>query len=341
LLAWWLIRDEARLVQAAAALSIAGAVQGAAALLQLAGVDSALFGTDQFGRYTGFAGHPNDLGATLAITLPISFVCLYVFRRRRLLFVIFVSGFFMNAGGILLSGSLSALAGGVLGLAASLAILGSGDRRSKRWTWLAVAGVGAGALILAFLDLRASPFGAGAGLGGVKDPRTRLSEVLGGSGTLASRLETIDAALEDIADNPVVGLGFDHGSTDVFEGGQVHSMPILAWQGGGLPVLLGLCGIVWLSWRVAWPGRTPMSSTLRAIRSGAVGAIAAMVINGLAQPFLYKRFGWIPVALVFSPPILSAVEAASRRSRRESTHGTGIEPMSAAGIGCPTNPQSH
>jgi O-antigen ligase len=164
----------------------------------------------------------------------------------------------------------------------------------------------------------------------VKDPRTRITEVVGGRGTLATRLETVNAALAQIAENPIVGSGFDRESTDVFAGRQVHSMPILAWQGGGLLVLVGLFGVIWLSLRVVRPGKRPFSRRIRAIRAALLGATCAMVINGLAQPFLYKRFGWIPVALIFSRPILAR---APRRAtaRHLEAHEPSTDPIPMAG----------
>ena len=304
LLAWLLLRYERDLVRALAALAIAGAVQGLAATMQLMRLESEWFGPQNYGRYTGFAGHPNDLGAALAITLPVSLVCLFLFAKRRLAFALLGLGSVLTMVGLVLSGSLSAMAGAAAGVIASLIGLRRGDRLSKRWAWYGVTGLGAAALILALFIRHGTSGREGVGLAAIKDPGTRLSEVVGGQGTLSTRLETIRVALEDIAENPIVGRGFDHESTDVFEGGQVHSMPILAWQAGGLLVLVGLSGVIWLSLRIVWRRGDPTSARLGAIRAGLFGATCAMIVNGLAQPFLYKRFGWIPVALIFSQPVL-------------------------------------
>jgi hypothetical protein len=304
LLAWLLLRHERDLLRAAAALAIAGAAQGLAATSQLVGLESVWFGSQQYGRYTGFAGHPNDLGAALAITLPMSLVCLFIFAKRHIAFTLLAVGFLLTIVGLLLSGSLSALGGAAAGVIASLTVLRSGDHASKRWTWYVIAIFGIAALILVLVTRFGPSLEAGGGLAAAKDPRIRLTEVVGGQGTLSTRLRTIKSALEDIAENPLVGRGFDHESTDVFQGGQVHSMPILAWQAGGLLVLLGLSGVIWLSLRIVRRGKVVMSWRLRAIRAGLLGSTCAMIVNGFAQPFLYKRFGWIPVALIFSRPML-------------------------------------
>jgi hypothetical protein len=301
LLAWLLMRREGDLVKAAAALAMAGAFQGLAAMLQLTGLESTLFGSPQFGRYTGFAGHPNDLGAALAITLPMSLVSLFLFAKRRFTFVLLGLGFILTIVGLRLSGSLSAIAGAVAGVVVTLLVLRKGGRASKRWIWY---GVGIAALILILLVRYGASLEAGGRFAEVKDPRTRLSEVVGGRGTLSTRFRTIRSAIEDIAENPLVGRGFDRESTGVFHGHQVHSMPILAWHAGGLLVLTGLFGLIFLSLRIARPGRSATSWKLRVIRAGLLGSTCAMIVNGLAQPFLYKRFGWIPVALIFSRPIL-------------------------------------
>lgn len=313
LLAWLLIRYDRDLVRAAAALAVAGAVQGLAATLQLMGFESAWFGSEQYGRYTGFAGHPNDLGAALAITAPVSFVCVFLFTKRWTAFTLFGLGLVLTIVGLFLSGSLSAMAGAVAGVIASLIALCRGDRLSKRWAWYGVTGVSFAAASLGLFVAHGRALGPDAGFAAIKDPRTRLTEVIEGQGTLSTRVETMKVALEDIAENPLVGRGFDHESTDVFKGGQVHSMPILAWQAGGLLVLLGLAGVIWLSVRITWPRRLLMSPALAAIRAGLLGATCSMIVNGLAQPFLYKRFGWIPVAMIFSQPML---QLATRQARR-------------------------
>jgi hypothetical protein len=320
LLAWLLLRSDRDLVRAAAALAIAGAVQGLAATLQLMGLESTWFGPQQYGRYTGFAGHPNDLGAALAITLPMSLISLFLFAKRHVAFALLGVGFLLTTVGLLLSGSLSAITGALAGVIASLLALGSGDRLSKRWSRYGVASLSFAGLILVLVLHHGTSLGPGVGFAAIKDPRTRLTEVVGGQGTLSTRLETIKAAFEDIAENPLVGRGFDHESTDVFQGGQVHSMPVLAWQAGGILVLFGLFGVVWVSMRIVWPSRSAMSGDLRAIRAGLLGATCAMIVNGLAQPFLYKRFGWIPVALVFSQPILSRATQAAKDSRLNRLH---------------------
>jgi hypothetical protein len=301
LLAWLLLHHEDDLVRAAAAVAIAGAAQGLAATIQLLGFDSTWFGLQQYGRYTGFAGHPNDLGAALAVTLPMSLASLFLFAKQRLALVALGLGFLLTIFGLRLSGSLSAVGGAVSGSIATLMVLLGGKRVRRKWPWY-------GTLILTFAGLIFVLARCGtsldAGLAAIKDPRIRLSEVVGGEGTLSTRLWTINSAIDDIAESPLIGKGFDHESTDVFEGGQVHSMPILAWQGGGLLVLLGLAGMIWLSFGIVRPGRSKTTFRLRAIRAGLLGSTCAMVVNGLAQPFLYKRFGWIPVALIFSRPIL-------------------------------------
>ncbi|MEX2551629.1 MAG: hypothetical protein WD627_01310 [Actinomycetota bacterium] len=305
LLAWMLLRQEGDLVKAAAALAIAGAIQGLAATLQLGGLESTLFGSPQFGRYTGFAGHPNDLGAALAITLPMSLVSLFLFAKRRFAFVLLGLGFPLTLAGLRLSGSLSAFAGALAGVVVTLVALRKVDRVSRRWVWY---GGGLAALILVLVVRYGATLEAGGGFADIKDPRTRLSEVVGGRGTLSTRFRTIKSALEDIAENPLVGRGFDRESTDVFRGRQVHSMPILAWHAGGLLVLTGLFGVIFLSLRIVRPGRAGTTSwRLKVIRAGLLGSTCAMIVNGLAQPFLYKRFGWIPVALIFSRPILQRV----------------------------------
>jgi hypothetical protein len=88
-------------------------------------------------------------------------------------------------------------------------------------------------------------------------------------------------------------------------------MPILAWHAGGLLVLTGLFGVIFLTLRIVRPGKAAASWKLRVIRAGLLGSTCAMIVNGLAQPFLYKRFGWIPVALIFSRPILQRATASA------------------------------
>lgn len=324
LLAWLLMRHEIDLVRAGAALAIAGALQGAAAILQVMGFESSLFGNPQYGRYTGFAGHPNDLGAALAITLPVSLISIFILSKRRLVLALLVLAFLATVAGLLLSGSLSAIAGGIAGVITALFVLRGGNRSSKRWAMYGVTSLTVALLLLFLLIFYGPTVGSSERIAVVKDPKTRLAEVVGSQGTLETRLRTVESAVEDIAQNPLIGTGFDHESSDVFEGGQVHSMLILAWHAGGLLVFAGLFSLLCLSCRIAWPGKASMSRRLRAIRAGLLGATCAMIVNGIPQPFLYKRFGWIPVALIFSQPILARAVRPGRDTRTKTPPSAGV-----------------
>jgi hypothetical protein len=161
---------------------------------------------------------------------------------------------------------------------------------------------------LAFTILAATVAG-----GKVTSPVERLHQVTTTSATQPEsgsggvRIETVKRALPRIADNPVVGKGFDTagGSVDVITAGhstayQVHDALIAVWYEGGILALAGFLIVVVAMARSAWLALTAGGQVDAAIGLAVFAAFIAFMIYAMTAPFYFQEYGWLAGVLLIA-----------------------------------------
>lgn len=274
---------------------LSAAIAGLAAIGQVAGVFP--LGASQYGRYSGLAGHVNDLGGLTAIAfVPAVMLASTRSRRRLYRLVAFVCVGTIGAG-VVLSGSF-----GAIGAAASALLLWLVSSRRFSQT-LAVAVVLASATIVL-----AHPTS-----NHVVSPQQRLAEVLGTAGTpqqgtLSDRQQGVAEAWHSIEKSPLTGVGLSPTGARTANGYQVHDFLLKPFYEGGVLAAAGmliiLVTIAVTAIRVVRAARDRAEFTLAI---GLLCGYVAFIVFGIVAPVLYQRFGWMPAALILA---LAAVQRA-------------------------------
>lgn len=232
------------------------------------------------GRSAGLQFHPNGQGATLAIAITILFAFLVFKEVPRLLLVLLLV---CCLAGLLTSGSVSGLVAALVGVFFVLVF-----RRVSVTTLMASSGVVVVGWVLLTHIQQLIP--------GSVSPFERLSDSTGsgiGESTLAIRLETIRFALDEIARNPLGGVGLDPISGATVDGvTQVHNIVILYWFQGGILMLIALM-IILASWVLPALKQSLRGPTAENVM--AVSATAAALTVALSGPVIVDRWFWITV----------------------------------------------
>jgi O-antigen ligase len=248
------------------------------------------------GRATGFAAHPNDLGALTAI----AFVpALMLASRARASFVArgwsYVS-LLLIAAGLVLSGSV----GAVLAAAAAV-VVWLGLQRISVHALLALATLAASLVVLTAL-------GAPGPLDRLQSVTTSTSLPSGGTqlGSAEQRIGTYRVAIARIKENPFVGVGLDLNSVTRPFGVEsyeydVHNLVIGLWYKTGLlglvGILLALFAILRSGWAAILESRSADESK---VAFALVSSVVAFIVFAMTAPVLFTRFGWISAALVLA-----------------------------------------
>jgi O-antigen ligase len=224
-------------------------------------------------------------------------------------------------GGLVLSGSLSAAGGLVVGIAVA-AVLG-GPRLRRRATQPQVL-AGAAVAVVVFV----AAVSVAVASGRMASPWERLTqttkvttsgELEQEQATLWRRLDTLGAGWERIREHPFTGAGVNPDNLGLAGDTFVHNTFLGTWASLGLLAAIGLiiCMAVPFvaGYRLLGSGRAP-----RALVAGLVGSAASFTVYALANPALYRRYCWLPALLLVA---LSAPEQKwsllARRGRRESS----------------------
>jgi O-antigen ligase len=275
---------------------------GIAALVQLTAGDVIPGSSPVWSRMTGFTNHPVDLGGVTAVAL-IGGLALLVSPsgpRMRLLAVAATAACVL---GVLLSGAVSALLAAALAFMAIILLHLRGNRRTTVIACMVLV-----SMAMLFLQ---SQFETSA------TPGSRIRTTTSEEGSLSSRVDIIEQAASRIVSNPILGVGPIPGGTpiDGADGPQVHNPWLATWFEAGIFGLAGFSVIVMGAISIGVRATRSSDSTARALALGLAWAFATYLIFGLAQPTLYVRYGWIPVAL------LAALWAQTRREAGdEDTH---------------------
>ena len=99
-----------------------------------------------------------------------------------------------------------------------------------------------------------------------------------------------------------MGVGLAPGGSITETGYAVHNVLIGAWFQAGI---LGLLGISLLLGFAITQGlgvlkQVPRCDRQREILTGIVGSLAAALVMASANPILYQRYFWIPIAMVIA-----------------------------------------
>jgi O-antigen ligase len=290
------LRRQAHITRAIGFWVASAAIAGGGAILQLVAGDVIPGASIEGGRATGFAAHPNDLGALTAI----AFVpALMLASRARASFVTrgwsYVS-LLLIAAGLVLSGSI----GGVIAAAVAV-VIWLGLQRMSAHALLALATLTASLVALAAL--------------GAPHPLDRLASVTSSTslpsgatqlGSVDQRIGTYRVAIARIQENPFVGVGLDLKSVtrpfgvEAYEY-DVHNLVIGLWYKTGLlglaGILLALLAILRSGWTAILESRSAGESK---VAIALMSSLVAFVVFAMTAPVLFSRFGWITAALVLA-----------------------------------------
>ena len=254
----------------------------------------------EFGRAPGLAGHPNILGLMSGIAVVLCVVEILNHDRWKFWAIPLAV---INVGGLLASGSISALIAFGLGILTLLA--------AKRVRVRVVAAVlGAAGLVGWIVAAVISATGNGISVA------DRIRQVTGQTtaiSTLELRENTISYAWERIQADPWFGVGLDDYSGATYNGATVtHNVILRAWFQGGLAV-----GIAFLLLFGVFA-----SLVVRSIVRASNGSAAAVVVvvGGFAMTAASFQQGyfWVPMlgALSVYAPLVSRSSFPKRRDLR-------------------------
>lgn len=235
------------------------------------------------GRFSGFTGHVSDLGgvASMGIAIGIGFL---LGARRASTRAWSVVALGVLTVGLVLSGSVSGMAAAMVGVLVYV------FRRALKFRHLILISLLLVAVMYAVSMLQSAV--------SALSPIERLMQTLGlrdqgRYSTSESRIETFQAAWEQIVISPLVGQGFD-GISAIADGiHPPHNIIIGALFQGGILVTFVIVMMTLRPFRGRWlrQDRSPLATQLMA------GAVAAIVFT-MTAPSLYNRYFWIPLALL-------------------------------------------
>jgi len=268
------------------------------------------------GREIGLSGHPNDLGGAAAVAVPPAILFAMEGARTSVKRFAFIGLLCLVFACIILSGSVTAFAAGVVGAVTYLVI----SRISTRQL--------VGVIIMTLLAGASLVLINQSGSSSVATPLDRVAQTLGPTNapdaTAFARLNLDAIAWDQIVRSPIYGVGLDGASNAEALGGmQVHNMFLFAWVGAGIFGFLGLLTMV----------VSLLASNLSAYRRSvsrqegllvlALGiSFMSFVIVTLAQPVLFIRYGWVHSALFL--PVRALQRARDQGIRPEVALNQGI-----------------
>jgi O-antigen ligase len=293
---------------------VSAAASGAGAIVQTV-VGPVIPGAiNEYGRVSGFTQHYNDLGGLTGIALVPALVAMHPRAgfgplQRRIASVALA---FIAAGLVLatsLSGILAAVLGGVV--------------------WTVTTRSYGRALLAVVLTVGATSLVAASGINPeYKSPLERLTTSTSttsenGSDTFWTRVETYEAAWQEIRAHPLRGVGLMPEDTPTSTGLGVHNLLLKPLFEAGLIGALGMLAVYVATCLAAWRACVrARDESERLIAVALSCSVVGFIAWGMSQPVLFKRFGWIGGCLLFAVharQLVAAkrtVPAARRASRR-------------------------
>lgn len=278
------------------------------AFVQLAFGDVIAGTSPSYNRMTGLTGQVNELGVITATAL-IPAVGLLVLTRGRDRCLLAAIGLLLICG-LFLSGSLSSLAGLLVGIVVAVALAGRPLLRilARRRNLIAI---GVAAVVLC----------AGVALavadGLVRSPWKHLIASTSRAGGAAAkqqesfwfRVDTLKAAWRVIKAHPVFGVGHNPDALGLVRVSYVHDVLLGAWAGLGFAAMIGVVLCLVAPFAVA-VGLLRRPLDFRPLLIALTGAAVVFTVYVLVSPALYRRYGWVPALLLIALP-----QSASLRPR--------------------------
>lgn len=263
------------------AFMLAQTVSAAASILQVSG--RSVFGQAVVNdRAPGLAGHPNVLGVMSSIALVLLLHAALTGSRHKLMLGLLL---LINLGGLLATGSLSAMLAAAVGLTVA-ALAMRVQVKQVAWT------VGA-ALLAFFVAVTFTGFGDR-----LQNPTERLLQVTGQTeavSTLDIRGETYSFAWDWISQNPFLGKGLAaHQAVSFDNATVVHNVFLRSWYQGGILLALAVGAIIVaaivLAFRSVTFGRD----------GAAAGILIAVLVFACTSAFFEQAYYWLPALLAFA-----------------------------------------
>lgn len=246
------------------------------------------------GRAPGLTSHPNAMGFMASVAVIVSLGAMLRYSRHRFVFLVIL---FVNLGGLLSTGSLSALMATALGVIAVIV-----THRDHFGYALAAIGL---VSVLAWLISKSS-----SALGYFHSPADRYMQVTGQTSADSSwqiRERTYMFAWSRIQDDPLFGNGLSTRFGGTFNGTTVtHSFPLRSWYQGG--VLLGIAAIVIVLSVlvvVVW-------CCFEKRHAVPCGVLVSVMAFALTSAFFEQPDYWLPVLLAWS---VISIGQADRKGR--------------------------
>jgi hypothetical protein len=281
---------------AAIALAVSIAASGAAAFAQLIDDDLIPGTSGSWGRLTGFTQHVNDLGSqTAVLLLPVVLGVLLLPGRalRRVAWVLPA----LVLGGLVLSGSLSAYAALFAGLVTFGILARSEFTGHIGMSWPRVAKV-AVVIVIATVALVVMPPIAGAPSIVDRVTTTFDPQSPNEQGTVWTRWHSIKDAWTVIQNHPVMGVGANPDELVVgVQRRNVHSTPLATWAAMGFIAMLGVVAGFVCAAVVTVQAASRAPPELAGLARALAAAFVVYCVFALGNPALYRRHGWIAVAL--------------------------------------------
>lgn len=255
-----------------------------------------------WGRYSGTLGHPNHLGAMVALCIPLVIVMGFSswnLKSGKLKALGLCGACFLLGWAAMLAGSVAAFMAIILSVSLVLLVgLWRLLQRGKLLLLLSALIVASGGWLITTYSL------ASAGLEGkmadvaISDHFGRVQNTTG-----QGRLELLEQSWRLIQDNPLSGYGMDQikgqDSSSMVTTAVVHNALALGWLAGGLLTFVGLVVIYWLTLKMVF------RSTLAIIKGhsswlalGLAGSSLGWIVVSLNNPVIYSRYSWISVSLL-------------------------------------------
>lgn len=235
------------------------------------------------GRSRGLSSHPNHLGFSAALAIPLAFVLWNrTAGRIRYLAMLCLP---VLLWGISRSGSRAGIVALLAGSAAVLVL----TRRYRALLAEAVAVVLLGLVLVT--GLYTPPENSAVDRLVRQSPSTERAN--------EGREELAEAAIDRIDRSVVTGSGFADAPHT-----QGHSLYLEALDVGGILGVLGFSAMIWAIVRTLWRRRA------LPVVAGALASYLAYLVGGLVQPTLWNLWLWFPIVIG-----LAAAAAASPRSR--------------------------
>ena len=282
-----IIRKETHIYTVIFLWSFSAAITSAGAMAQLVLGDVIPGVSPATGRMTGLTEHVNDLGGVTCIVL-IPALALASQRaigilRKCCLFIFTL----LITVGLILSVSISGF------IAAIMSFL----------FWLIISKpsikIFATFIVICALALLTVSFSLKYGGISVFDRLTDVAEQKLYYETSESRIEVYRLAWKSISKDPLVGVGTGPYAGITETGDVVHNFLLLNWYESGV---FGFLGILIILVSLAIFGikviRISCLNNDFILSTSLFASYLAFLVIGLAQPVYFKRFGWIPAALI-------------------------------------------